>query len=360
MRFQKSPPPPPFGGRDRIMVFIFFGALAVFFAVYVTSKPGFWAAWKKNSNVAGNNDPKVLRDDENLFATQTKDGTSVPEKPPAPVTIESNTELEIPKSALRPVRDNTMGVRTAELPSYFATLKYARDNASKLRAAKAREVPYTMLMAEPWVHRGGKPISVTGRLRGLKRRTVVPNDAGIDQVFDAWVFTRDSGSNPIHVVCLSVPREMLVPELGESVVFKENPPEVSLNGYFFKTHGYQSNGDGTSASLHTAPLVLASAMANVPVAQAETRDLASEMVPWLWWFAIGVAVVLAMVLWNFAVSDWSFRHTRAHGLLQGEGVPDFHGIDALSTNEMLRELSREGLSTRGGPSEFVVYDPTTT
>ncbi len=338
MRFQNSQPSPPFGGRDRVMVFMFLGALLIFFAVKVGSKPEFWKAMKKkpgdlmeHSEVDTN--PAVLLDDQNLF---TQGGTETI-APPATVSVTGDSELRIPKGNLKPVRDNTMGIRASERPSYYATLKYARETDPAWAAEKSQHIPYTMLMAEPWEHRG-KLVSIKGRLRRLVPMAAGANRSGISTLYDAWVFSEDSGSNPIHVVCSTIP-----PGIEPAAMYNNNPPEVTLNGYFFKTQGYRSQGDGTeNVSLHTAPLVLASGLNFIPVVQAESRDIASEMVPWLWWFAIGVAAVLGMVLWNFAISDWSFRHTRAHGLLHAEPVPDFRGVDALSTGEMLYEMSRDG------------------
>ncbi|MFK7819938.1 MAG: hypothetical protein AB8G99_14545 [Planctomycetaceae bacterium] len=344
MRFQKSPPPAPFSGRDRIMVFLCLGALAVFFAVRVASKPEFWKALNKKPGqqevVQTNDDPSLLQGNENFFG-DVGGQTGLPDEAPV---IEAKTDLSIPRDKLKPVRDNTMGIRAKELPSYYATLDFAQKVEARSLLQNAEAVPYTMLMAEPWGYRG-RPVSIKGRLRRFMPIKPGRNPYGLQQLYDAWVFTEDSGSNPIHVVCSGAPMGLKPAE-----VYRNDPPEVALVGYFFKTQGYQSAGDGsTEVSLHTAPLVLAGTMNYLPVAKGETRDIASEMVPWLWWFAIGVAALTVMVLWNFAMSDWTFRQTRAHGLLQPQGTPNFEGVDALSTNEMLYELAQD--STAGVYSE---------
>lgn len=336
MRFQKSPPPKPFSGRDRIIVLLFLGALGIFLAVRVGSNPKFWKAINKKPGETEpviNNDPSLLRNDENLFSN----GGDLTPEPTGPVTIDAAPTLTIPRDKLKPVRDNTMGIRSKELPAYYATLRFVRDTSPADLNQMAERVPYTMLMAEPWVYRG-KPIELKGRLRRLVPIKAGMNSHGLEQLYDAWVFTDDSGSNPFHVICSAPPKGVEPAE-----VYRNDPPEVSLVGYFFKTQGYQSQGDGSEAvSLHTAPLILAANLTTKPAVVAETRDLAAEMVPWLWWFALGVAALLGMVLWNFAMSDWSFRQTRAHGILHPQITPDFEGVDALSTSEMLYELSRDG------------------
>ena len=335
MRFQKSPPPAPFSGRDRLMVLAMLVGLAIFFAVRVGSNPNFWKAVNSNPGEiepAVNDDPAVLRPDENLFANS--DGQA--SEPTGPVTIQSQADHSIPRKDLKDVRDNTMGIRSRELPSYYAALRFVQDTPIEQLQNHAETIPYTMLMAEPWVYRG-KPITLKGRLRRLVPIKAGVNTHGIEQLYDAWVFTEDSGSNPFHVICSGKPANLEPAE-----VYRNDPPEVSLIGYFFKAQGYQSNGDGSEVvSLHTAPLVLAGTLSRTPIVVAETRDLAAEMVPWLWWFALGVGALLGMVLWNFAMSDWSFRQTRAHGILHPTPSPNFEGIDALSTSEMLYELSRD-------------------
>jgi hypothetical protein len=333
------------------MVFLAIGALALFFAVKLGMDPKFRAALNKKPGqqniVEQNQDPGLLRNDENFFGGGTSDAVASAD----PVAIGTGPDLSIPKDRLKPVRDNTMGIRAKELPSYYATLDYAQKVEMQSLVPNAERVPYTMLMAEPWVYRG-KPVSIKGRLRRLVPITAGRNAFGLRQLYDAWVFTEDSGSNPIHVVCSAAPSGLQPAE-----VYRNDPPEVSLVGYFFKTQGYQSEGDGsTDVSLHTAPLVLAGSMNFTPVAKAETRDLASEMVPWLWWFAIGVAALTVMVLWNFAVSDWTFRQTRAHGLLHPQGSPNFDGVDALSTNEMLYELSLDSDAGRYGDHTLRLAD----
>lgn len=344
MRFQKSQPPPSaFGGRDRVIVFLFFGVLAGFFAIKLGSDPKFWKAMRgepaKPQTADANRitiDPSALRPDENRFAPPSETspfGT----QPEARIDIETAADLTIPKSDLKSVRDHTLGVRASEIPSYYATLKFARELSPIDMQEKARDIPYTMLMAEPWLHRG-KLVSIEGRLRRLVPIPANANQVGVDQLYDAWVFTKDSGSSPVHVVCSAVPADLQPANL-----YSNNPPEVKLSGYFFKTQGYQSVGDGKrEATLHIAPLVLAGSISHIPAVVTKTRDVASEMVPWLTWFALGTGGVLTLVLWNFAASDWAFRHTRAHGLLQPEATPvDFHGVDALSTDEMLHQLSSD-------------------
>lgn len=350
MRFQKSEPTPPFGPRDRRIVFLFLGALGIFFVIQVASKPEFWKAMRgsKATETAqapaapAPDDGSQLRDDENIFASDSGGDSQTPFNAAvdyAPISTKPDSEVRVPPDVLQSVRDNMLGIRAAERQAYYATLDYAKRLTPDALAAEAERVPYTMLMAEPASFRG-RPVAIAGRLRRLVPLPSSDNAFGIEQLYEAWVFSSDSGSNPIRVVCSSIPDGIRPAE-----IYTENPPEVTLSGFFFKTQGYESRGDGTrAATLHTAPLVLASSFEHVPVVEAQTRDIASEMVPWLWWFAIGIGSLLALVLWNFAASDWTFRHTRAHGILQPDRSVDFEGVDAVTTSEMLQTLSTDGSS----------------
>lgn len=348
MRFQnpEQPPPAPFTGRDRIMVFVVLAAVVVVFAMKLGSNPKFWSALKGKPSEAISKaktlrdpDTRMLRPDEVLIPSASDANRAAPVLRSGPITL--GDDLVIPKSALKSVKDNSLGIRAAEREDYYATLSAAAQTPLGEQTLVAKRIPYTMLMAEPWEHRG-KLVTIKGRLRRLKPVRANGNSFDIQQLYDAWIFTDDSGSSPYHVVCTSIPSD-----LSPADVFKRSPPEVQVTGYFFKSQGYAAQGDPkkkkkNEVAMHSAPLLLASTMQMQAVAPVETRDIAAEMVPWLWWFAIGIGALLAVVLWNYAASDWTFRHTRAHGILRPETRPDFHGVDALSTEEMLRDLSRDG------------------
>ncbi len=345
MRFQKSDPQ-PFSGRDRRIVFLFLGVLAVFFVVQLVSKPEFRRAWSgaesadsgKPVDQLGTPDDGALADDEIFIAQPESNSSDQAEAALAqPDEPDRRDGLPgIPSSALSAVRDHTIGVRAAERSAFYSVLRAMRQRPASDLHPLAERIPYTMVMAEPARHRG-RLVLIEGRLRRLVKRRPLNEQAMGEVLYDAWIFTNDSGRNPWHVVCSAVPEDLRPAE-----AYSGEPPVVRIVGTFFKTEGYESKGDGQAgATLHLAPLLLAGELEVVPVAQAGTRDIASEMVPWLWWFAIAVGAVLAIVLWNFAVSDWTFRHTRAHHLLHGDGSPDFRSVTAVPTGEMLQDLSQD-------------------
>lgn len=325
MRFQtNNPPPEPFGGRDRLVVLAFFVVLAMFFGIKVVFNMEEAEARRGQNRVAQEPapvGPGDLMDGEVLIS------------PVASAEPAANAS-QIAAAEFKTVRDNTMGIREAELPIYHRTLALARLTAASDQAQQAVTVSYGVLMTEPWKYRG-KLISITGRVRRLLPINASANPDGISQLYDAWIFTPDSGSSPYHVVCSSIPEGIEPAEM-----FNKDPPEVTLRGFFFKRQGYAANGnEDEEVALASAPLLLASGFDLVPVLQTQTRDVASEMVPWLWWFALGIGAVLALLFWNFAASDWAFRHTRTHALLKPQTQPDFQTIDAVPTGEMLRDLS---------------------
>ena len=109
MRFQKSQPPPAFGGRDRLIVFMFFGVLAVFFAIKLGSDPKFWKAMRgettkpTTAQTTGEItiDPSALRSDENLFAPSTSRSSVFGTDPSPEVRIDATANLTIPKGDLK-------------------------------------------------------------------------------------------------------------------------------------------------------------------------------------------------------------------------------------------------------------------
>ena len=331
MRFQQNKKPSePFGGRDRLIVLAFLVVLAMFFGVKV------WfdlqdAEARRKSEVATQESaplaPGDLLDDEILLSPSST------EEPAGAGGLSSGPQMVA--SDFKSVRDNTLGVREAEIPAYHRALAVAQMTSVEEQKRAATKVPYGVLMTEPWKYRG-KLISITGRVRRLLPLKTPSNPAGSGQLYDAWIFTPDSGSSPYHVVCSSIPEGIEPSEL-----FNSDPPEVTLTGYFFKRQGYAAGESEEDVALASAPLLLASGFELVPVVQAQTRDMASDMVPWLWWFALGIGAVLAMVFWNFAASDWAFRHTRAHTLLRPQTQPDFGAVDAVPTSEMLQDLSTD-------------------
>lgn len=75
---------------------------------------------------------------------------------------------------------------------------------------------------------------------------------GVRSAYDAWISTRDSGNQLVHVVALSADPGLPLKERAG-----KNPPDVELTGYFFKREGYAAKGADGSGDLALAPLILA-------------------------------------------------------------------------------------------------------
>lgn len=229
-----------------------------------------------------------------------------------------------PTEVLNSILDNRMGVRKSESDAYYLMLAAAaRKKIPDNEIEKA--ATYPVLMSNSDYYRGA-PIQLTGKLKGL-----VPFEAGenrfrISNLYDAWIFTRESGNRPYHVVCSGVNNLPLNDNF-------EKPPEVTVTGYFFKREGYSSKG-----GLSSAPLVLAGEIKPRPIAQVVAAE-DGQIQHYLSWFAVAVAGVLMFTLWNFAVSDWNYRFSRASQSLAPPANADLVGIEAVDINDVLRNLA---------------------
>ncbi len=160
-------------------------------------------------------------------------------------------DLVVPESLLKSVQDNTLGVRSAEAEAFYSVLARARNLADVEQSGAAKdETAYTVLMSNA-AHYRGRLVTISGQIRRLNALPVEQNDAGIDRLYEAWMFTADAGNNPIRVVVTSIPEGM---PLGESDRLRGR-----VTGYFFKLQGYEAQ-----SGLHTAPLLLAKELKQLP------------------------------------------------------------------------------------------------
>lgn len=205
---------------------------------------------------------------------------------------------EIPAQVLGGITDNTLGVRRAEAEAYHLMLARARDLPEEVMAAAARDdVAFTVLMLHSDAYRG-KLITVRGDLRRLLPFPIAEeNGQGIERLYEGWLLTPDSGTNPCRFLCTKLPPD--APQ-GESI----DPIPVSVTGYFFKRYGYAS-----TAGMHVAPTLLAKTFQILPQPTA-----AGPVENDLQWYMIGFVGVICMglvaICWRFFVSDRRFERSR--------------------------------------------------
>jgi len=222
------------------------------------------------------------------------------------------------------VSDGALGIRRSEKQAYERLLAKARDlPRAELQRAVRTGADYTVLMLEPESFRGSV-VQVVGDLRRLLKFRAAENPYGLTDLYEAWVFTQDSGSRPYRVVCSRIAEG--IPE-GMTV----NPPiRVRATGYFFKLFSY-ATPDGR---IQSAPLILAGDL---------YREASSPASPYgrrvAWWFGgagIALAAILALLVWRQMSGDSQFRNQHLRRLT--EPPPDAAAIANLEIEDPLAHL----------------------
>lgn len=234
-------------------------------------------------------------------------------------------ETGLDKGILRRVRDNTLGIRHDEGDAFYRVLAHAsRVPVRELEKAGATDVLYINLMTEPDRYRGER-ITIQGDLWRLYEFQAGPNPFGLKVLYEAWIFTADSGTHPYRVVFTKLPKEL---EPGENL---RKP--VRVTGYFFKREGYASNG-----GMHVAPTLLAQRV--IPYLPPNATPPTDAIVPYMIGLITAVGLAFLVTLFSFAISD----RRAAKATIERElaaGTPSFAGIDGgpvVSVKESLRLL----------------------
>jgi hypothetical protein len=275
--------------------------------------------------------PESSAETENYASMIDKTGAAQME---ATVIPDSSAIGDVPHTLTRLIRDDVIGVLASETQAWFGTLRLAE----KIPTEDFYQVPegqFALFMDSPQSCRG-KPFVIRGRLQRLLKAPL-PASAetfGIRSAFDAWISTRDSGNQLVHVVALSadasLPRKLYSPQTS---------PEVEVTGYFFKREGYAAKGVDGQGDLALTPLILAGKIRYIAPQVVVTR--ADEMNPWLAWIGLAVCIGVLIVVWQFRSADSVFRGTRTHQLTSPPVRPSFDGVDAVTIEEILRDMQKE-------------------
>ncbi|MEQ9411280.1 MAG: hypothetical protein RIK87_26440 [Fuerstiella sp.] len=244
---------------------------------------------------------------------------------------------KVPADLLKAVRDDVIGIHSAESEAYFAAMKLAAK-VEQRKNLKAPQGSFALFMDSP---NGSRGIAweLRGRLRRLSEVKGATNAFGVRLLYDAWLTTPDSGDQLVHVVAMSADKS-LTKAIGStnrerSVDFTgPDPPEVRFTGYFFKREGYaSSNEQGVSL----APLFVAGTLHEIPE-PAVTVTRAEELTPYLGWLTVLVCLGVAVMVWSFTRSDAAHAQTRAHQLTRLPAHASFENVSAMSVGEALGQL----------------------
>lgn len=104
------------------------------------------------------------------------------------------------------------------------------DDATLEKQSMGR-VTYAQLFEQPDAYRG-QAITVRGTVRRVHRLKAPANEFGIEEYYQAWLWTSDNPSSPMIVCCLALPEQF---PLGMDVA-----EEVEATGLYFKRSVYQA------------------------------------------------------------------------------------------------------------------------
>ncbi|MEX1232704.1 MAG: hypothetical protein WEB58_20830 [Planctomycetaceae bacterium] len=244
----------------------------------------------------------------------------------------THTEIVAPlePELLRPIKDSLILIQPQEAEAYYEIVRRLKTYSDAgMEQAAEKGFTYPVIMAQPDLLRG-RVLTIEGELERLTP-LAPPSDAeDVGILYAAWLFTRESGNNPIRVVCLDPggfkPTEQFSPR-----------PHVRFAGYFFKLYGYETQYE----EVHKAPLFLARGLEKIPgsVSQANEPEMARYVFGVLAVFAL---LFVAMVV-RFTLNDRGPRRRHRESLIaaNSDEIESLKNIETFDVSEMLRRLSEE-------------------
>jgi hypothetical protein len=214
--------------------------------------------------------------------------------------LDTDQFRRLPNEWLEAVSDGKaipVGGVEAEIYARVVTRANYTSSAAFARAAR-KEVTYTHVYSEPDRYRG-VVVHVEGRLLRVNRYDPPheATDAGVNDLYEAWVFNEQLGANPYCIVFTEwpadLPRDLLgEPKIGQVI-------KVSINGYFFKKFRYKAND--RHSTQREAPLVIGHGLVVLSMDANGRSGAAIWMSTFVWVFAgiLGalVAGVVALTFW---------------------------------------------------------------
>lgn len=256
--------------------------------------------------------------------------------PPQKKTSGRNAgRLDLGAAILTGVRDRE-SLKFDELPARNAALsRVAKIPADELEREAKTDIAHTVLMSDPDRYRGSV-VTIAGRLGSL-RKLPDPHKA-LGALYEGWIVTRDSGSDPYRVVLSELP-DGLQPNDGY-----EPPPQVRATGYFFKIERYRVNDE----RYHNAPLILARTIQVTP-----TKSLprySTGLAPYVVGFALALGGILAFTIWRLSRGDKQFAETHL-GRFDSTRTGEPHDLNDLEAGEDAGEFFRKLEKNEEPPGE---------
>ncbi len=118
-----------------------------------------------------------------------------------------------------------------------------RTDPARLREASLGHVAYAQLFRQP-EHYRGRLVTVSGTVRRVNPIELYPNEYGLREYYEVWLFPVDNPSTPIVIYCLYLPEGF---PTGMTLA-----QEAEATGFFLKRWAYAAK-DG----FRSAPMMLA-------------------------------------------------------------------------------------------------------
>jgi hypothetical protein len=243
---------------------------------------------------------------------------------------ELTNEFAVDTISLALIQDDTLGIRENEADAFYALLaKVRRISLSDLEASARADATYTALLTAPEQFRGSL-VTVEGEVKRLVQIAAGENRYGVDELYEAWLFSADSGENPYRLLCTALPTG--IPQGAEL----KTRVRVRVTGYFFKRQGYAARH-----GLHSAPVLLAHTLRWLRPLDSREKLVASNPLFILLIVLIGTAVCVAV--WRVAQQDWMFRrkHLKPTAAATIPSAEDFDGIEMSELGERLQQVAEE-------------------
>lgn len=247
----------------------------------------------------------------------------------APLLVAGEVAVETSMTGLLPdpslwsiVEHRTRGVRPSEGHLYYRLLRQAgtvdlaalriaalehvtrrRDADPKLRDREPFPV-FVDLFQNPELYEG-QAVTLSGYAREIRTYPAGENSEGIERLYEAWVYTDDSQSNPAIVIAASASPDL---PIGDDLQVP-----VRATGYFLKIYGYRAKD-----TTRVAPMILAG-----KIELLSEPELAGAP-PWL----LGlVGLLCAAIIFWIVVSYVGIRRRRSQ---VNQPPPDFSTLEGQS------------------------------
>jgi hypothetical protein len=243
--------------------------------------------------------------------------------------LASEHELKISADLISQIKDNSVAIRPSERDLLYYLLAKTRDvPLAALKKVARDDIAFGVLMndSEDFLC---TLMTVSGEIRRLNPHSVWKNEYGVDQIYEAWLFNRDSGKRPYRILCTSIPENIPIGmELNSGTV-------VTVTGYYFKRYGYPAVGN----RLHVAPLIISKTL-EWHRSESARRPDDMDIIPYVLGFAAFIGIAAAYALWRFRKGDREFERQhlkRLTGASEG-AILAIDNIPTIEVSEALRQM----------------------